>query len=189
MKKSFLYTRTGDTGMTSLVGGDRIAKQSPRCNAYGEVDELNAHLGLVQAHCASIQGAGHDAALLLQISATMFNIGCYLATPSGKWPEDKAVIPDADITALEHRIDALDALLPAQTTFILPGGSIAASHAHVARTVCRRAERAILSFMDTCGEPLQPCVLRYVNRLSDYLFILARALNNLASIPDIPWIP
>ena len=190
MKKSLLYTRTGDAGMTSLVGGKRVAKNSPRVNAYGTLDELNAHIGLVQAHCAQLDN--FVTATLLSINNTLFNLGAYLATPPAPAPADDnelpqslRVIPDR-IAELEQQIDTLDGSVPEQRTFILPGGSIGAAHAHVARTVCRRAEREILNLADT-GEAVAPIVLTYINRLSDYLFILARYINHFTGTPDIPW--
>lgn len=194
MKKSMLYTRTGDRGTTALVGGTRVAKNSPRVNAYGSVDELNAHIGLLQSYVKNLAGAADDSTLLLRVNAVMFSIGAYLATPSpllapdGPVPADvkgPAVEP-ADLETLEHAIDRLDALVPPQRTFILPGGTIAAGVAHVARTVCRRAEREVLTLMDT-GAYVHPIVTSYLNRLSDYLFILARSLNYLAGVSDIPW--
>ncbi len=190
MKKSLLYTRTGDAGMTSLVGGKRVAKNSPRVNAYGTLDELNAHIGLVQAHCAQLDN--FVTATLLSINNTLFNLGAYLATPPAPAPADGSelpqslrVIPDR-IAELEQQIDTLDGSVPEQRTFILPGGSIGAAHAHVARTVCRRAEREILNLAGT-GETVAPVVLTYINRLSDYLFILARYINHFTGTPDIPW--
>lgn len=190
MKKSLLYTRTGDAGMTSLVGGKRVAKNSPRVNAYGTLDELNAHIGLVQAHCAQLDN--FVTATLLNINNTLFNLGAYLATPpasgnadDNELPQSLRVIPDR-IAELEQQIDTLDGSVPEQRTFILPGGSIGAAHAHVARTVCRRAEREILNLADT-GEAVAPIVLTYINRLSDYLFILARYINHFTGTPDIPW--
>ena len=194
MKKSMLYTRTGDRGTTALVGGTRVAKNSPRVSAYGSVDELNAHIGLLHAHVGGVEGAGEDADLLLRVNSLMFNLGAYLATPSPMLGHDEPVpsdlkaptVEEADLEALEHAIDRLDGSVPPQKTFILPGGTIAASVAHVTRTVCRRAERDVLTLADT-GAYVHPMVTRYLNRLSDYLFILARSLNHLAGVPDIPW--
>ncbi len=194
MKKSMLYTRTGDRGTTALVGGTRVAKNSPRVSAYGSVDELNAHIGLLHAHVGGVEGAGEDAVLLLRVNSLMFNLGAYLATPSPMLGPDEPVpsdlkgptVEEADLEALEHAIDRLDGSVPPQKTFILPGGTIAASVAHVTRTVCRRAERDVLSLADT-GAYVHPMVTRYLNRLSDYLFILARSLNHLAGVSDIPW--
>ena len=189
MKKSPLYTRTGDTGMTSLIGGQRVAKNSPRVSAYGTLDELNAMIGL------------------LSINNTLFNIGAYLATPSpqtdsqpeasaGQAPvaESQTDGPAEKITAtltpvlteLEHQIDLLDSSVPPLRLFVLPGGSIGAAHAHVARTICRRAEREILNLADT-GAFVAPIVLTYINRLSDYLFILARYINHFTGTPELTW--
>lgn len=124
MKKSFLYTRTGDKGSTSLVGGMRVAKNSPRVCAYGDVDELNAQIGLVASVAASERGAEHDVALLTHVSYVMFNIGAHLASPPDPHlpTASEAPVSDGEIIALEQRIDTLDALLPPQRTFILPAG-------------------------------------------------------------------
>lgn len=192
MKKSLLYTRTGDAGMTSLIGGKRVAKNSPRVNAYGTLDELNAHIGLVQARCSELDN--FVTSTLLDINNTLFNLGAYLATPPAEVTETSPAdaiptvlkaLPDR-IADLEHQIDTLDSMVPAQRTFILPGGSLGAAEAHVARTVCRRAEREILNLAGT-GEHIEPMVLTYINRLSDYLFILARYINHFTGTPDIPW--
>ncbi|MCM1355448.1 MAG: cob(I)yrinic acid a,c-diamide adenosyltransferase [Staphylococcus sp.] len=188
MKKSLLYTRTGDKGTTALVGGQRIAKNSTRVSAYGTLDELNANIGLVQAHCSELDD--FISATLLDINNTLFNLGAYLATPAATpapgspLPTVLAPLPDA-LSRLEHQIDTLDSMVPEQRSFILPGGSIGAAHAHVARTVCRRAERDILTLAD--AEHVDPIVLTYINRLSDYLFILARYINHFTGTPDIPW--
>ncbi len=181
MKKSILYTRTGDAGTTSLVNGGRVPKNSPRVNAYGTLDELNAHIGLVQAHTARLDDSVNET--LLRINNMLFNIGSYLADSS-----DSAVpmLTSDDITTLEHDIDTIDSMLPPLKLFVLPGGSIGASHAHVARTVCRRAEREILNLIDT-GATVSPLVTTYINRLSDYLFALARYINHVSGTPEIVW--
>ncbi|WP_297066817.1 cob(I)yrinic acid a,c-diamide adenosyltransferase [uncultured Duncaniella sp.] len=205
MKKSPLYTRTGDTGMTSLIGGQRVAKNSPRVSAYGTLDELNAMVGLVQAHCTELDD--FVTASLLSVNNTLFNIGAYLATPSQQSAaqqessadgtsasEAQANDPAEKITAtltpvladLEHQIDLLDSMTPPLRLFVLPGGSIGAAHAHVARTVCRRAEREILTLADT-GAYVAPIVLTYINRLSDYLFILARYINHFTGTAELTW--
>lgn len=195
MKKSMLYTRSGDRGTTALVGGSRVAKNCVRVCAYGSVDELNAHLGLAQAHARGVNGTERDVRLLGCAMSAMFCIGAYLATPSRMIKSDDEAsepdatnpgISDADVEALENAIDRLDASAPPQKTFILPGGCVAACQAHVARTVCRRAEREVLALADT-GEYVHPLIERYLNRLSDYLFILARSLNHLSGVADIPW--
>lgn len=218
MKKSLLYTRTGDAGTTSLIGGERVPKNSPRVCAYGTLDELNATIGLVQAHCTELDNFVN--ATLLTINNTLFNIGAYLATPqptpaqatestaseSSPLPKDPKDLNDPkDLTGssdcqdspivraltpaiadLEHQIDLLDSMVPPLRQFVLPGGSIGASHAHVARTVCRRAEREILNLTST-GAYVAPVVLNYINRLSDYLFILARYINHFTGIPELTW--
>ena len=192
MKKSLLYTRTGDAGTTSLIGGQRIAKNSPRVSAYGSVDELNAMIGLVQAHCADMDN--FVTSTLLTINNTLFNIGAYLATPSddvtiaspAKNEESPSPIAPELLSKLEHQIDLLDSSVPQLRQFVLPGGSIGAAHAHVARTVCRRAERDILTLADT-GAYVHPAVLTYINRLSDYLFILARYINHFTGHPELTW--
>lgn len=196
MKKSPLYTRTGDSGMTSLVDGTRVAKNSPRVSAYGELDELNANIGLLQSHCSMFDN--FVPATLLRINNTLFNIGAYLATPSpldshsDSAPASEPDLPPmlsclaAELSDLEQRIDLLDSSVEPMHSFILPGGCIAAGHAQVARTVCRRAERSILTLTDS-GAFVHPAVLTYINRLSDYLFVLARYANRFTATPDIPW--
>ena len=181
MKKSLIYTRTGDGGQTSLVGGSRIAKNSVRVCAYGDLDELNSHVGLVQAHAALTPGADTEARTLLGIERVMFGIGAYLATPGAERCE--ALTPEV-LEALEHAIDEADSLVEPQRWFILPGGTVAAATAHVARTVCRRAERSILDLAST-GGCVDAAVLAYINRLSDYLYIIARRLNALAGREEI----
>lgn len=182
MKKSPLYTRTGDAGTTSLVGGQRVAKNSPRVCAYGAVDELNAMIGLVHAHCAGLDDT--VSTTLLTVSNTLFNVGAYLATA----PTAPSPFPPTLIASLEHQIDLLDSRVPQLRQFVLPGGSVGAAHAHVARTVCRRAEREILDLVTT-GAHVAPEVLNYINRLSDYLFILARYINHATGTPEITWRP
>lgn len=205
MKKSPLYTRTGDTGTTSLIGGQRAPKNSPRVEAYGTVDELNALIGLLQSHLSTIAEqptaetladaartlAEETAETLLGINNTLFNIGAALATPDGSnlptADTDRIRLPQA-IELLENRIDLLDSQVPPLRSFILPGGNPTAALAHVARTVCRRAERTILTAVDA-GATVSPDILTYINRLSDYLFILARHINHTTSTPELPWQP
>lgn len=180
MKKSLLYTRTGDAGTTSLIGGMRAEKNSPRVCAYGDLDELNSHLGLVQAHAAIIDGAEAEAATLLAIERTLFDLGAYLATPGAEKCE---ALTTGVISALEHEIDVLDSMVEPQRCFILPGGTVAAACAHIARTVCRRAERSIITL--AASEPVDAAVLAYVNRLSDYLYVLARRFNALSGRSEL----
>lgn len=184
MKKSPLYTRTGDRGTTALVGGQRVAKNSPRVCAYGTVDELNSHIGLVHAHCGFLDD--FVPAMLVKISSTLFDLGSHLATdvdPSANVPSPLA---DDAIADLEHAIDTLDSMTPPLKLFVLPGGTVAACHAHVARTVCRRAEREILTLTST-GAFVHPDAITYVNRLSDYLFALARYINHATGTPELTW--
>lgn len=179
--KSRLYTRTGDDGTTSLAGGSRAAKNDPRLEAYGTVDELNSWLGLLAA-APSLSAARRSQ--LLGIQNRLFDIGAILATePSSSW--QPAPLPDEAIDRLEQAIDEIDGNLPPLRQFILPGGHPAAAHAHIARTVARRAERRIISMSESAEVP--PNVLRYINRLSDYLFALARETNINSSTDEIYW--
>lgn len=177
-----VYTRTGDAGTTSLVGGTRVSKSSPRLEAYGSADELNAHIGLLIA----MNGVPDtDRALLSQVQNRLFNLGSQLATePESKY-QPKGVA-QADIDLLEAEIDRLEGMLPAHNRFILPGGTMAAAQAHVARTVCRRCERGIVE-MAQSGMSVDPLAMKFVNRLSDYLFVLSRHLNNTAGIEEVFW--
>ena len=179
-----IYTRTGDTGATSLFGGTRVDKDNPRVAAYGDVDELNANLGLARA----ARDAGLDAdvdAELVRLQRDLFAIGAVLADPSGTVGDKipKARITDADVTRLETVIDAFEASLPPLTNFVLAGGSPCGAALHVARAVCRRAERSMVAL-----EPaVDPLLLKYINRLSDLLFVLARAVNHRAGVHETTW--
>ena len=178
-----IYTRTGDQGQTGLFGGTRVSKSDARVAAYGDVDELNACLGVVRA-----QGelAGDLTDLLEQLQKDLFAIGARLADPAEKIAErvTKVAVTDADVARLEGWIDRLEAELPPLRRFILPGGSRAGALLHFSRTVCRRAERAIVSLgMEHVDEHL----LIYVNRLSDLLFVLARAVNHRGGQPETEW--
>lgn len=176
-----VYTRTGDAGTTSLVGGTRVSKTSPRLEAYGTVDELNSWLGLINASEALPQPAH---ATLNDAMNNLFNVGSALATePESKW--QPLPFPDAATGALESAIDALEATLPRHNCFILPGGHPDAARANIARTVARRAERRILAL--TADTPVDPAILRYINRLSDYLFVLSRAINANTGVPEQFW--
>ncbi len=176
-----LYTRTGDAGETSLFDGTRVRKDDERVDAYGEVDELSAWLGVVRAG-----GVGADVdAELVRIQRDLFALGAKLADPAEKIADrvTKAALADADVTRLEQLIDRLEAETPPLRRFILAGGSTAGAALHVARTVCRRAERKIVAL----EPPVAPVLLRYVNRLSDLLFALARAVNHRAGAPETEW--
>lgn len=188
-KHSLLYTRTGDKGQTSLVGGQRVAKTHPRLEAYGTVDELNSYIGLL----ASYKDLPQEILAQLQcIQNKLFNLGAYLATDnSSKAPEEADSVRglgDEDIAKVEGDIDHLDSIVPPLKCFILPGGVPMASTCHVCRTICRRAERRILALAES-GVYIGPTALNYFNRLSDYFFILARYLNYIAGVEDIAWRP
>ena len=183
--KSNLYTGTGDTGTTSLVGGQRISKCCARLEAYGTVDEFSSFLGVV------LSSESCPAELKLQfldIQNRLFDVGCYLATGvvKGEIPSCDALNASC-IECVEGWIDVLDAQTPKIRAFVLPGGCQLAAHCHVARTVCRRAERRILKLSEI--EYVDPLVLRWFNRLSDYLFIAARYLNHVSGIEELVWRP
>ena len=178
--KSRLYTGGGDAGTTSLVGGTRVGKDDARLEAYGTLDELNSHIGLLAAGSAVDD---HDRTVLADIQRRLFDAGTLLATePGSRW--QPAPFGEAPAKALEAEIDRLDAALPPLRSFILPGGHIESARAHVARTVARRAERRMVALART-GVDVDPDVMRYINRLSDYLFALARHLNHTTSTPEI----
>ena len=181
-KKSPLYTRTGDAGATSLVGGERVAKTHIRLEAYGTVDELNACLGLLATYATDER----DAAALRRVQHTLFAVGSQLATDTTRTPlRTASVVQAAQVRALEAEIDRLDSLLPPLRAFVLPGGSRGAALCHVCRTVCRRAERRILSL--SAEAEIAPQLLAYVNRLSDYLFVLSRKMNQDEKKGEIFW--
>ena len=175
-----IYTRTGDRGTTSLVSGQRISKSSLRLEAYGTVDELSSHLGLL----AAILGEVDDHQQIQRIQNNLFNVGAHLATPSDA-SQPPLTIPDGEVAHLEQMIDAIVATLPETRGFILPGGCVAAAQCHVCRTVCRRAERCIVALAAT--EPVGDEIQQYVNRLSDYLFVLAKKINFNKGIQEIIW--
>lgn len=181
-QKSKIYTRTGDNGTTSLANGQRVPKDHIRLEAYGTIDELNAHLGLLQA----LWTEGEEKQMLLNIQHTLFDIGAILATPGQ--PDKTNTAPghlnDA-LTRLEKSIDELDENLPALRAFILPTGNVVSAQCHVCRTVCRRAERRILSL--AAEAQIAEEILSYINRLSDFLFILARKANFNANTDEIIW--
>ena len=177
-----IYTRTGDDGDTGLFDGTRVSKSSPRVAAYGDVDELNAWLGLVRA---SIDDDGLST-ILQQIQRDLFGLGARLADPAKRIAErvTKAAVTPEDIARLEGWIDRIESELPPLRRFILAGGSPAGATLHVARTVCRRAERSIVALG---SDALEPELLVYVNRLSDLLFVMARAANRRSGAPELEW--
>ena len=181
--KSNLYTGTGDSGTTSLVGGQRISKCSARLEAYGTVDEFSSFLGVVSSSDNCPEGLRLQ---ILDLQNRLFDVGCYLATGVGKDESPSCSSLDAAcIECIENWIDVLDAQTPKIRAFVLPGGCRLAAHCHVARTVCRRAERRILALAEE--EYVDPMVVRWFNRLSDYLFIAARYLNYVSGVEEIVW--
>ena len=178
-----IYTKTGDHGQTSLVGGQRVSKCCERLESYGTVDELNSYAGLLIGYCTEAS----DRQFLTQVQTQLFIVGGYLATDtSAMAPRQGNIVEPGMVAAIEAEIDRLQALLPPLRLFILPGGCRAAAVAHICRTVCRRAERCVLRLAET-GADVDGLVLAYVNRLSDYFFVLARKLNRDAGASDIVW--
>ena len=177
-----VYTRTGDDGTTGLFGGGRVSKADARVDVYGTIDELNSVVGVVRT-CAPPDDVD---ALLADMQSELFDLGAELACVPGK--DAKLTTPrvgEDQIVRMERFIDRLDDELPPLTTFILPGGSPAAAHLHHARTVCRRAERGLVGL--SAHEPVRADAVRYLNRVSDLLFVMARACNARAGLSDVPW--
>jgi cob(I)alamin adenosyltransferase len=177
-----IYTKTGDRGDTGLFGGPRVSKDAPRIEAYGTVDELNSVLGVVR----SIHQQPDVDALLEQIQNELFSLGAQLATPNPA-AHQTALIGPPQIAALEAAIDRYQAGLAPLAQFILPAGTPAAAQLHLARTVCRRAERRLVTLMHQSPEPIADDLVIYLNRLSDLLFVLAREVNRAAGTGDVPW--
>jgi cob(I)alamin adenosyltransferase len=178
-----IYTRRGDSGETDLLGSSRVSKHHPRVEAYGAVDELNAALGA----CATASAHADLRALLARIQGWLFDLGAYLASPDGKRREKGGVAEprDADVVEIEKAIDTLEKELAPLKKFILPGGTPAAAAFHVARTVCRRAERCAVALHHE--QALSEAALRLLNRLSDLLFVMARVENRRAGVADVEW--
>lgn len=178
-----VYTKTGDQGITSLLGGKRVPKSDLRIDAYGTIDELNSFLGLLRDQKVNEKRT----VFLKEIQDRLFTIGADLATVPGK---DKVKKPDLhreDIESLEHEMDVMETELPMLTAFILPGGHQSVSFCHVARTVCRRGERIIVALASI--EPVSELVIQYLNRLSDYLFVLGRKMAQELNIEEVTWAP
>ena len=174
-----VYTKTGDTGTTSLVGGKRVPKDCARLESYGTIDELNSQVGLLLTYVAEQQ----DRECLIGIQNCLFVVGAQLATEAPNVPS--SVITDDDVSILENNIDKASEGLPRWRGFTLPGGCREAAEAHVCRTVCRRAERRILTL--NSEEKVDPQLLKYINRLSDYFYVLALRLNFLHGTEEILW--
>ncbi|HVK03939.1 MAG TPA: cob(I)yrinic acid a,c-diamide adenosyltransferase [Armatimonadaceae bacterium] len=182
-----IYTRTGDTGDTGLYGGDRVRKDDVRVEAYGTVDEAGAALGVAATHLQD----NELSAVVTRIQDELFVVGADLATPTGREERaGKSIVPrvsEAQAAALEVLIDRYEAELTPLRQFILPGGTPAAAHLHLARTVLRRAERRCVSLLDVRPDEANPYVVRYLNRAADLLFVLARVANRRAGVEDVPW--
>ena len=182
-----LYTRTGDDGTTGLFGGDRVGKDHPRVAAYGSVDELNASVGLAAAGCDESSPFGSDLLdVFCQLQSRLFDIGADLAAPLGSKHEDKITrISAEDVKQAEAWIDEFDAPNEPMKSFVLPGGSELAARLHLARVVCRRAEREVVALARV--GPVNEHLRIYLNRISDLLFALARRANKEAGVKDVPW--
>lgn len=179
-----IYTKRGDDGTTGLFGGPRVSKDDLRVAAYGDIDELNSVLGLARAELAQDPDL---AAILARVQSELFTLGAQLATPHvEEAPKNVPAIRPDDVTRLEQEIDRLDLELKPLRSFILPAGSRSAATLHVARTVCRRAERAVVTL--SRHEPLPALSMEYINRLSDHLFTLARAANQRAGVEESKWV-
>jgi cob(I)alamin adenosyltransferase len=176
-----IYTKTGDDGTTSLFSGGRVSKHHLRVEAYGTVDELNSHIGVVRAHQPTLP----TGEMLFTVQEHLFRLGADLATPMDAKAEWLVRITPQEIEWVEYRIDQLDEHLEPLKNFILPGGTLAAAHLHVARTVCRRAERLVVALAE--HEAINNNALIYLNRLSDWFFIAARYENKQANISESKW--
>lgn len=177
-----VYTKKGDKGETSLIGGVKVSKAETRIHAYGTVDELNSYMGILRAQITK------DSVVetIAEIQDRLFTLGSLLASH----PTSKMIVPDiqeSDIELLEHQIDGMNEMLPELKSFILPGGNTLEAHCHVARCVCRRAERWAVQLSQL--EAVEDILIKYLNRLSDYLFVLARFVNYLAGTTEIEWKP
>ena len=178
-----IYTKTGDSGSTSLIGGTKVSKSHLRIETYGTVDELNSCIGL----CRDLLTDENARVVLQEIQDRLFTIGAALACDPEK--QRKILIPDLheeDITFLEKEIDQMNELLPEMKSFILPGGHPTVSHLHIARCVCRRAERHVVE-LEQQSAGVELIILKYLNRLSDYLFVLARFAGQQLNAPELPW--
>lgn len=178
-----IYTKTGDTGTTALFGGKRVSKADLRIDTYGTVDELNSFVGLVRDQEVNQKRKN----TLVEIQDRLFTIGSILATEPGNTKVRIPSLADTDISLLEKEIDSMDAELPQMKFFVLPGGNQSVSFCHVARTVCRRAERLVVAL--NSQEPVDTLVVQYLNRLSDYLFMLSRKMTQELGAEETPWKP
>ncbi len=178
-----IYTKTGDKGDTALFGGKRVSKGELRIETYGTIDELNSHVGLLRDQEVNKKRKE----ILVEIQDRLFTIGSLLATAPGNTKVKVPTLSDADVTHLENEIDAMEASLEPMKSFVLPGGHTSVSIGHITRTVCRRAERFVIRLNDT--EKTDPLVIQYLNRLSDYLFVLCRKMTKELGAEETPWKP
>ncbi len=178
-----IYTKTGDEGTTSLFGGKRVFKSDLRIDTYGTVDELNSYIGLLRDQ--EVNQIREQ--VLVEIQDRLFTLGSILATEPGNLKVKIPMLQETDVTFLEKQIDEMDSLLPAMKSFVLPGGHVSVSFGHVARTVCRRAERLVIALNQQ--EKVDELVIKYLNRLSDYLFVLCRKMTKELDAQEIPWKP
>ena len=178
-----VYTKTGDKGTTSLFGGSRVPKYHDRINTYGTVDELNSHIGLVRDQ--PINESRSE--VLIEIQDRLFTIGSILATEPGNTKVQVPQLLESDVQRLEKEMDKMDEKLPAMKSFVLPGGHQSVSHCHIARCVCRRAERLVIALSEE--EEIDQMVVKYLNRLSDYLFVLSRMMSQELNAIETPWKP
>ncbi len=180
-----IYTKTGDAGKTSLIGGTKVPKSHIRIESYGTIDELNSYIGLLGDYLVDERSK----TILKEIQDRLFTIGSSLACDPEKEPLMKMPdLKEGDITLLEKEIDSMNEVLPVMKNFILPGGHLAVSTAHVARCVCRRAERICVA-MQQEEMFIGPLIIKYINRLSDYLFVLARYIGHLLNVEEVAWKP
>ncbi len=178
-----VYTKTGDNGTTALFGGARVNKSDLRIDTYGTVDELNSHMGMLRDQPVNV----HRKDIIIEIQDRLFTLGAILATEPGN---DKVKVPqlqDTDVSLLEKEMDTMDETLPPMRHFVLPGGHLSVSYCHVARCVCRRAERLVVALNEIA--PVDNHVIMYLNRLSDYLFVLSRTISLEVNAEEIPWVP
>ncbi|MGB0402965.1 MAG: cob(I)yrinic acid a,c-diamide adenosyltransferase [Salibacteraceae bacterium] len=178
-----VYTKTGDKGETSLLGGTRVKKSHIRIEAYGTVDELNSYIGVLRDHEVSV----HDQKVLIEIQDRLFTLGSHLASDPNKTKRKVPDIGENDIVFLEKEMDVMNETLPDMKSFVLPGGHKLVSFTHVARCVCRRAERLVIQLDD--HEEVDGIIIRYLNRLSDYLFVLSRKFTQEKGAEETPWKP
>jgi cob(I)alamin adenosyltransferase len=182
-----IYTKRGDTGETSLVGGQRVSKDAARIESYGTVDELNAFLGVATVSCGEDRRLAQLGAILQRVQHELFNLGSILATQPADVHPQQPRVTSFEITQLEHEIDAMNSDLPPLRSFVLPGGSRLSAELHVTRTVCRRAERLLVALARE--ESIPPETIRYLNRLSDAMFVWSRWVNHALGVPEVLWEP